>query len=232
MTEPTKKPKDPRTITLKGVRLSFTDALYEKRAKSPDNPDKKTHHLNILLETSGPGSKYTVENKAKITEAMKAAGLKEWKDENAYKVIAEDNPKRVAYRKGDKFKNKEGKIYAGYEGNFAFGASGPGGGQRRPILRDKYKRGVAEKDILEVFYSGAYADVIVSWFGTEKGSRGIFAVCELIRSWQEGEHMAAGYVLDEDDLDELDDFDGDDSFEDAGSSSAGSQAPVDDDPFA
>lgn len=205
----TDKEKDPRTVTLKGVRLSFTEGIKEKR-KTSDEPDAKPrHNFNVILET---GSKHDAENRAKVVAALKAAGLQAWKNENAYKDIAEDNPKRVTFKKGEKFKNRDGKIYEGYEGHYAFSVSGPGGGQRRPILRDKYKRPVDEKDISDVFYSGSYADVIVSFFGTDKGSRGIFASCELIRSHQQGEAMAGGYHFSDDDLDDLEDF-GDDGLD-------------------
>lgn len=198
------KPKDPRTVTLKGVRFSFTDGIKDKK-KTSDSPDAvPKHSWNIINETSG---KYYAENNAKIVAALKAAGEKQWKNENAYKDIAEDNPKRVTFKKGEKFKNKEGKVYAGYEGHYAFGCSGPGGGQRRPIMKDKYKRPVEEKDILEVFYGGTYGDIIVSFYGTDKGSRGIFATGELIRSHQTGERMGGGYVFDEADLGEMDDMD-------------------------
>lgn len=199
--------KDPRTVTLKGVRLSFTDGIKEKRKTSDEPGALPRHNFNIILET---GSKHQAENLAKVSAALKAAGEKQWKNENAYKDIAEDNPKRVCFKKGEKFKNKEGKIYEGYEGNYASGVSGPGGGQKRPVLRDKYKRPVEEKDISDVFYSGSYADVIVSFFGTDKGSRGIFASCELVRSHQMGEAMAGGYHFNEEDLSDLDDFDDDD----------------------
>ena len=202
----TPKEKDPRTVTLKKVRLSFTDGIYEKQSTNPDDPDQKKFNFNVILEKTGPGSKYFAENHAKVIAAMEAAGIKAWKKADAHLSIAEDNPKRVTYKKGERFKSKEDKIYAGYEGNMAFSATGPSGGQKRPILRDKYKREVAEKDIQDVFYGGTYADVIVSFYGTDKGSRGIFATAELVRSHQEGERMGGGYVLSDDDLDELDDL--------------------------
>lgn len=200
------KEKDPRTVTLKKVRLSFTDGIYEKQATNPEEPDKKKHNFNVILEKTGPGATYFDENHAKVIAAMEAAGLKQWKKADMHVSIAEDNPKRVTYKDGKRFKNKEGKIYTGYEGNMAFSATGPSGGQKRPILRDKYKREVAEKDIQDVFYGGTYADVIVSFYGTDKGSAGIFATAELVRSHQEGERMGGGFVLSDDDLDELDDL--------------------------
>lgn len=197
------KEKDPRTVTLKKVRLSFTDGIKEKQRTSDEPDAKEKFNFNIILEA---GTKYDKENQAKVTAALEAAGEKAWKQPDAHVTIFEDNPKRVTYKEGKRFKNKEGKVYAGYEGNHAFSVSGPGGGQRRPILKDKYKRDVEEKDILDVFYGGTYADVIVSFYGTDKGSRGIFATCELVRSHQEGERMGGGYAFSEDDLDELDDF--------------------------
>lgn len=208
--------KDPRTVTLKRVRLSFTQGIKDKRKTSDAADAKERHNFNIIEETGG---KYSEENRKKVAAAIRAAGDKVWKNPDAYKEIQEDNPKRVTWKKGEKFKSKEGKVYAGYEGNMAFSVSGPNGGQKRPILKDRHKRDVEEKDIMDVFYSGTYADVIVSFYGTDKGSRGIFATCELVRSHQEGEAMGGGYFFDEDDLDELDDLDdGDDGLDDLVSS--------------
>lgn len=203
---------DGRTVQLKRVRLSFTQRLKTK-GKTSTEAEKETHGLNVILEASSPHFKA---NADKCVAAMKKAGEMAFKNENAYKDIAEDAPKRVAFRKGEKFKNKEGKVYAGYEGNYAFGANGPSGGEKRPKLLDRHKRPVEEKDINDVFYGGCYADVIVSFYGTDKGSRGIFATIEAIRSHQEGERMGGGVNVDADDFDDLED---DDSFVGGGSSS-------------
>ena len=211
--------KDPRTVTLKKVRLSFTDGIVEKQKTSDDPNAKEKYNFNII---NVAGTKHYDENNAKIIGALKAAGEKAWKNPDAYKEIAEDNPKRVTFKKGEKFKNKEGKVYAGYEGNYAFSVAGPNGGQKRPLLKDKYKRDVEEKDIADVFYGGVFGDVIASFYGTDKGSRGVFATCELVRSHQEGDRMGGGYQFNEDDLDELDDFEdeGDDLMAAPASNSA------------
>lgn len=216
------KERDPRTVTLKGVRLSFTDGIKEKQRTSDEPDAKEKYNFNII---NVAGTKHYDDNNAKIIGALKAAGEKAWKNPDAYKDIAEDNPKRVTFKKGERFKNKEGKVYAGYDGNYAFSVSGPNGGQRRPVLKDRHKRDVEEKDIEDVFYGGTFADVIVSFFGTEKGSRGIFATCELVRSLQEGERMGGGYRVTDDDLDELDDME--DDIDDLVEPSKPS-APVDD----
>lgn len=205
----TVKEKDPRQVTLKRVILSFTDSLLEKKKTSDDPNAKPKHGLNIIIPD---GEKYSKQNRERCVAAIEAACEKQWKKPKFWKDIKEDNPKRLCYRDGSKFKNKEGQIYQGYDGPGikAFSASGPSAGQRRPVLRDRHKRRVEEKDILDVCYSGTYADVIVSFFGTDKGSAGVFASCEVIRSWQEGERMAGGYQFDEDDLDEMDDAEDDD----------------------
>lgn len=204
---------DGRTVLLKGIRLSFTNSLKDKQ-KTSDDPDAKPKHgTNIILETSSP---HFEANKAACINAMKAAGQKEWKNPDAFMSIMDDNPKRVCFKKGERFKNKEGVIYAGYEGNWAMSASGPSAGQKRPILKDRQKRDVTEGEILDVFYSGCYADAYVSFFGTDKGSRGIFASVDLIRSHQTGERMAGGFVLTEDKLNALDDLDDDLPAPDAG----------------
>lgn len=244
---------DARTVMLKGVRLSFTDALPEKKKSSDDENAKPKHGLNIIIETTGPYAKYAEENKKKCIDALKAAGEQKWKKPEMYKIIAEDAPKRVCFRKGEKFRNREGTTYTGYEGNYAMSVSGPNGGQRRPRLIDRRKRiligpgdsiptstkqeivNINAAEIADIFYSGTYADVKVSFFGTEKGSNGIFATCELIRSYQQGERMAGGYQFTDDDLDEMDDLEplgGDDDDFDSPSSkpAAGKKAAsIDDD---
>ncbi|MER9680789.1 DUF2815 family protein [Mesorhizobium sp. M0184] len=210
---------DGRTVQLKRVRLSFTDSLKDKKATVEDGKPK--HSANMILESAG--KEYDA-NRAKVAAALKEASKQAFKNEDAYKSIAEDNPKRVCYRKGERFKNKEGAVYAGYEGNYAISAGGPGGGARRPKLLDRHKRPVEEKDILDVFYGGAYADVIVSFFGTEKGGRGIFASIEAIRSHQEGDRMGGGVYVDADDFDDLED----DGFDSGPSSEAKKPAAKDD----
>lgn len=198
------KKGDGRTVLLKNVRLSFTDSLLHKKKTADDGAEK--HSCNVIVPSDRPEFEA---NKAKVMSAIRAAGEAAWKKPEAWKDIAEESPKRVCFRKGERFKNKEGEVYQGYAGHYGITASGPRAGQQRPKLLDKYKRPVEEKDILDVFYGGVDADVYVSFFGTDKGSRGIFASIELIRSRQTGERMGGGAP--DLDLDELDDLGDDDS---------------------
>lgn len=203
MTTETEKKRDPRTVTLKRVRLSFTDQLKDKKATVADGTPK--HSCNLLLETDQPEFEA---NKAKVVAAIEAACEVEWKKPEKYKEIAEDTPKRVCFRKGERFKNQEsGEVYKGYANNWAISGGTPGAGQRRPKLMDRRKRDVEEKDILEVMYGGSYADAIVSFYGTDKGGNGVFCTIEAIRSHQEGERMGGGIQVSADDFDDMDDGD-------------------------
>jgi len=208
------KPQDPRTVRLKMVRLSFTDSLKDKKPTVENGTPK--HSLNlIVVQTPGddPLSKKAAENYqanlAAIQGAIKAACVEQWGKEDTWKEIQEDSPKRLCFRKGERFKNSEGEVYKGYPGNWGLSASGPKGGEHRPLLLDRYKREVEEKDILEVMAGGYYCDAVVSFFGTDKGGKGLFCSVEAIRSRQEGERLGGGPRASADDFDDLDD---DDSF--------------------
>lgn len=203
---------DGRTVQLRGVRLSFTDSLYEKQATVENGIPK--HSANMILET---GSKFDEANRRLVGEAIRKACEKAFKNPEAWKQIAEDDPKRICYRKGERFKNKEQVVYAGYTGNMAISGGTPGKGQKRPKLLNRHKQPVEESAIMDVFYGGTYADVMVSFYGTDKGGRGVFCTIEAIRSHQEGEPMGGGVHVDADDFD---DIDGDDAFDNAGSSSS------------
>jgi hypothetical protein len=219
MTETAQKTIDPRTVQLKGLRLSYTDTLKEK-GKPDGVPDADPKYgCNFLIEKAGPQANHFDENVAKVVAALKAAGDQEWGKPDAYKAISEDNPKRVAFRKGERFKNPDGDIYKGYEGNLAISASGPSGGKHRPKMWDRHKRKVEEEDILVVCYGGSYCDAILSFYGTDKGSRGIFCSIEAIRSWQEGDVMGSGITVTADmfdDMPETDAFAGTGAAEDSG----------------
>lgn len=218
---------NPRLVTLKNVRLSFTDSLKTAKATVKDGVPK--HGANILIEPNMPE---TEANKAAVLAGLRACGEQEWKKPEMYKSIAEDDPKRVAFRKGERFKNAEGEIYNGYEGAMVIPASGPGGNKnpKRPVILNRSKQPIWHPDkgfellnqIPEVCYSGTRADVKVEFYpvsGADRGGNGIFAAVQVIRSRQEGERMAGGYQFSDDELDDFDDFDdgdatsgGDDDF--------------------
>lgn len=205
---------DPRTVTLKNVRLSFTESLKDKKATVENGTPK--HSCNLIIIKDGgddPLLKQAAadyeKNHAAIVGAVKAACDEQWAKPDKWKEIAEDDPKRLCYRKGERFKNREGEVYAGYAGNWAISAGGPKGGKERPLLLDRRKNPVPEDEILDVMAGGYLADAIVSFYGTDKGGAGVFCSIEAIRSREEGEKMGGGPRASADDFDDLED---DDSF--------------------
>jgi hypothetical protein len=220
---------NPRLVTLKNVRLSFTDSLQTAKATVKDGVPK--HGCNILLED---GIAETEANKALVVAALKAAGEQQWQKADKFKVIAEKDSKRVAYRKGERFTNAEDEVYKGYEGAMVIPGYGPGGSKnpKRPVIlaRDKTpiwhpaKGAENVSKIGDVCYSGTRADVKVEFYpvtGADNGGDGIFATIQLIRSRQEGERMAGGYAVTDADIDDLDDLDSGVDDLDAGDSDFG-----------
>lgn len=202
------KKGDGRTVLLKHIRLSFTESLKDKKRTSEES-DKESHGCNFILEAN---DKHFEANKKKLMSAIRAACEAQWPGKpDKWKDIQEDAPKRLCFRKGASFKNREGEVYQGYAGNYALTAKGPSAGQKRPKLLDRHKRDVAYDDIEDVMYGGTYGDAVVSLYGTEKGSAGIFASIELIRSHQEGERMGGGSPDLDPFLSELDDLEDDDT---------------------
>ncbi len=229
MTE--EKKKNPRIATLKNVRLSFTDSLKDARATVSGGVPK--HGCNIILESDKPEF---AANKAAVIRALEATGEEHWQNKDKYKAIASKKPDRVQFRKGEMFTDRDDVPYKGYEGNLVVPVYGPGGTKnpKRPAIMDRKKHWIWNPDkgaeqvnkILDVCYSGVYADVKVEFYpvsGAEAGGDGIFTAIHLIRSRQEGERMAGGYRVDDSDADDFDDLEDtlDDLDDDDGDSASG-----------
>lgn len=208
---------DGRTVMLKKVRLSFGESLKDKKKTANTDDAKEAHSCNFIIEADSPTAEV---NRKKCMAAIKIACEQEFKRDDKWKDIQEDNPKRICYRKGERFKNQEtGVIYAGYEGNMIVAGKGPSAGQKRPKLLDRHKRKVEYEDILDVMYNGTYCDAVISFYGTKKGGDGVFCSIEAIRSHQEGDRMGGGINVDDDDFEDLEDddaFGGSDDDDDIG----------------
>lgn len=202
--------KTGRTILLKRVRLSFADSLQDASVPKKSEPGTKpTHSANVLIEKDQPGFD---EKRAMVVEALKAAAREFKRPETWWEKLMENSPKQLCFRKGTSFATDEGEIYKGYENALVVVGKGPSGGQKRPTIKDRHKRDVEVTDINDVLYNGSYADVSISFYGTDKGGTArITCSFEVIRGHQEGERMGGGGVgYDADDFDDLDDDD--DSF--------------------
>jgi hypothetical protein len=207
--------KDPRTVTFKRVRLAFADGLVEQTTPKGVDDAQPKFNAQLLIECVGDDAKARAEaegNKARALGGIEAACDQQWGKKDRWKTIQEDSPKRIAFRKGERFKNDDGEVYLGYAGNFVVSAAGPGAGKRRPKLFDRHRQEVTgdEAKLKEKFaqlaYSGCYADAIVSFYGGDKGGVGVFASIDAIRSWEEGARTGGGgYVASADDFDAADD---------------------------
>lgn len=206
---------DGRSVLLKGVRLSFTDSLKDKKPTTKDGTGKLKHTCNVILQ---PDSKYFEENKAKMVSALEAAGVAFNGKKDLFRRIMEDEPKRCCFRKGERMKDGDGKVRPHYAGSYWIAGAGPKAGDNRPVIKGRDKRIIGYDEILDVCYGGVIADVVVSVYGTDKGgSDGIFNSIEVIRSHERGERFAegGGVHVDDDDFDDLED---DEDFLGGGSS--------------
>lgn len=212
------KDKTGRTVTLTHVRLSFGDSLQTATLpkKNKDPNAKPAHGVNLILEATDPEFK---SNEAAIIDALRSAAKEFKKPEEWWKTLFEDDPKQLCLRKGSRMKTEAGEVYKGYDGNLYLALKGPRGGQKRPEIRDRYKkiiysepRGVLDPSkINEIAYNGSYADAIVSFYGTDNGgSARLTGSVESIRSWQEGDRLGGGGIYVDDD--DFDDLEPDDSF--------------------
>lgn len=204
--------RDPsgRTVLITRGRLSFAESLKDKKKPARGDSDAKpAHSCNIILEANQPEF---ASNKDAVIAALRAACKEFKKPEDWWLGLFNDDPKQLAFRKGERFKNStSGEVYDGYAGNLAIAAKGPKAGDVRPTLKDRYKRDVGYDDITDVCYNGTYGDFIVSFYGTDKGGTSrITCSVEAIRSHQEGDRMGGGGIDIRDD--DFDDLPGDDSF--------------------
>lgn len=201
-----------RTVLLKKVRVSFGESLQEASLpkKNRDANSRPTHGSNFIISRDKPDF---ASDKEVIISALKAACREFKKPEEWWKTLFEDKPDNISFRKGDRFKQENGEIYKGYEGNLVIIAKGPKGGKERPVIMDRYKKVVTDiSKINEIVYNGTEADVLISFYGTDNGGTArLTCSVQHVRSWQEGERLGGGGVYaDADDFDDADD--GDDGF--------------------
>ena len=193
--------KDEAKIQLRNVRLSFP-TLREKRATVKDGKEK--YSVNFIIDPSTPEGKRNIEL---CKKAIAAAEMKTFKKGGQIKLI--EDPKRIAFRPGAKFRNQEGEVYEGYEGMVGISCNS----DKRIKLLDRNRAEVELEDIEDVFQGGYYCDAIIRFFcvsGTDKGGRGLFCGVNGIRSRQKGEVFSTGSKVSADDFDDLGDDEDDD----------------------
>lgn len=188
------KPKDPRTVYLKEVRLSYPH-LHEKH-KANETAEPK-FSATFLIDPSTTQGKANIKRvKAAIaaaeTAAFKKTGLR-YKDD------------RCHFMDGNECFTKTGEIKAGYEDMWVVKASS----------KDPFKLIHRNKKLVDPaktpFYGGCIVEAFVGCYGTTKGGApGLFFSLDAVRFWQDGERFGRDEISD-------DAFDDDDSdYDDEG----------------
>ena len=157
-------------LFIEKARLSFANGLFTASAFEEGSEPK--YGADFIL---APGSKvYEVQADGKrkpidIKAAELAVANEAWKGKGQ-EMLDDFEASKKALRVGNKRKNKNGEIYAGYEGNMYVTAKN----KTRPGLYNADKSPVTEED--GVLYSGCYVNVRLSLYpNTKPKTRGVFA---------------------------------------------------------
>lgn len=187
-----KKPAREGVVTLKNVRLSFPH-LFTPTSSIEDGPKK--YRATFLIDPNTPDGKA---NLKVLNAALDKAALGVWKTkEKADKIRAKLDSDRSGLRDGDDATNKEGDVYAGYEGMMFIGATN---GKKPKVLR-RDKTIIDSSEAAEI-YGGCYVNAVISVWATNQekhGGNGMFATLEIVQYARKGEPFGAA-ELDEDDF--------------------------------
>lgn len=199
----TDKAKREGVVTLKNVRLSFPH-LFEPTASIEDGPKK--YRAAFLID---PNTESGKANLKVLNAAFDKAALGVWKTkEKADKIRNKLDSDRSGLRDGEDATNKEGDVYAGYEGMKFITASN---GKKPKVLR-RDKSVIDSTEAAEI-YGGCYVNAVVSVWATnleKHGGNGLFATLEIVQYAKKGEPFGAAELDEDDYLDDMGDEDEDD----------------------
>lgn len=183
---------DPRTVYLKGVRLSYPH-LHERHKASEDAQPKFS--ATFLID---PSTKEGKMNIRKLEAAVKAAELQAFK-KSGLKYKSDRNH----FMDGNECLDKAGEIKVGYEDMMVVKAS-----NKDPIKLIHRNKKPVEADKTP-FYAGCIVEGFVNAYGTTKGgSNGLFFTMDAVRFWEDGERIGRGEISD----DAFDDDDEDEGY--------------------
>lgn len=198
-----KKPAREGIVTLKNVRLSFPH-LFEPTASIENGPKK--YRATFLIDPTTESGKANIKA---LNAAIDKAAIGVWKTkEKADKIRAKLDSDRSGLRDGEDATNKEGDVYAGYEGMMFIGATN---GKKPKVLR-RDKSVIDSTESAEI-YGGCYVNAVVSVWATNQekhGGNGIFATLEIVQYFKKGEPFGAAELDEDDYLDDMGDEDEDD----------------------
>lgn len=149
------EPRRNVTLMLKNKRIGFPDLAKPRSIQG----GKPVYGARVILDPDDP-------DVAVIEAAMREVARWKWREgaDGVYEICEEKG--RLALSKKP-YRNKEGKVYAGFEGKYSLGVSA--GENKPPSLFDEYGReygGTAEGDhpraeAATKFYAGCYATLKV-----------------------------------------------------------------------
>lgn len=141
------------------------------------NPKFKTL---VIIDPSTPRGKESMKS---VSAAMKHVGLDKWKK---WPLTWKD-PKRICLSDGNTHTDKEDNVKPAYEGMQVVSCAN----KNRPVCVDVDGRTplVAEDNKP---YSGSHCKVVVRFYGTENGGRGLFAGFEAIQFLKDDEPLSGG----------------------------------------
>lgn len=199
----TEKNQREGVVVLKDVRLSFPH-LFEPTASIEDGPKK--YRAAFLIDPETATGK---ENLKKLEAAISKAAIGTWKTkEKADKIRAKLADDRSGVQDGENGTNKEGDMYAGYEGMKFIKASN---GRKPKVLR-RDKSVIDSSEAAEI-YGGCYVNAVISIWATDSqkhGGNGIFATLEIVQFARKGEPFGAAELDEDDYLEDMGDDEDDD----------------------
>jgi hypothetical protein len=170
-------------VSLTGVRLAFTDALFE--AKPFKQGDKKRFSCKFLIPKESAAA-------TAVKDAIVAAAKAEFKDDYAKVLAVLKAENKLCLTDGDI------KDYDGYKGNFVLSASN----KVRPQLLGPNRQPLEEKD--GMLYSGVYVVAKVSiWAQNNDWGKRINCNLRGIQFFAPGEAFTGGGVASADEFEDI-----------------------------
>lgn len=135
------------TLMLKNKRIGFPD-LAEARSINGGAP---VYGLRAIIEPNDP-------DVAVIEAGMAEVAKAQWKDAGEDVLAMLVAKGRTAFSR-EPYRNKEGKVYAGFEGKFSLGANAPQ--DKRPTYFDEYGQPIPDNMVARKLYAGCYGNIKV-----------------------------------------------------------------------
>lgn len=136
------------TLMLRSKRIAFPDLAKPRSI----NGGKPTYGTRIIIDP-------TDTDVAAIDAAMLEVANAQWKESGKQVLDMLTENGRVAFSR-KAYRNKEGKVYDGFEGKYSLGASAPE--NKRPGYFDEFGQElIDEADVGRKLYAGCYAHVKV-----------------------------------------------------------------------